>query len=265
VNALPTPPITRHSKSAFTLVELLVCLSIITILATLIFASVSKAKAKTRSALCQNNLKQQGIWLINFVSDENVYPLSLNTNTTRYPAHASHWEASLRRIGGFSDVIQQGDQGDMFNCPSAFTPPDLQGSEGFVEYGYNSDGVMGRPGDTSLGLGGLGGEDGDLFAPPVSSTLVLNPSAMIAIGDSFLGWYGKIMDGRNGFIGLRAGITIRPPETPRAFKRHSQFANYLFCDGHVSSVKLATLFINPKSGGASQWNRDNQIHPERLW
>jgi prepilin-type processing-associated H-X9-DG protein/prepilin-type N-terminal cleavage/methylation domain-containing protein len=255
----------REKKSAFTLTELLVSLLVLAILATLILAGVAKAKAKTRSALCQNNLKQQGIWLINFVSDENVYPLSFNTNSARYPAHASHWEASLRRIGGFSDVIQQGDQGDVFNCPSAFTPPDLQGNEGFVAYGYNSDGVMGRPCDTSLGLGGLGSEDCDLFAPPVPSTLVVNPSAMIAIGDGFLGWNGKILDGRNGFIGLRAGITVRPPETPRAFKRHSQSANYLFCDGHVSSVKLATLFINPKSGGATQWNRDNQIHPERLW
>lgn len=256
----------RLKFRAFTLTELLVSILIIAILSTLLLVSISKAKDRSRGAVCRNNLKQQGIWLMDFVSGENVYPLAMNmsTNAARYPAHGNSWMASLRRMGGFSDVIQENDKGDVFDCPSAFTPDDLERNEGFGEYGYNSDGVIGRVGDNSLGLGGLGTEEGDLFAPPVSSTLVESPSDMIAIGDGFLGWDGKIMDGRNSHIGLRAGISIRPSETPRAFKRHSQFGNYLFCDGHVSSLKLATLFVNPEAGGARHWNRDNLIHRERL-
>jgi prepilin-type processing-associated H-X9-DG protein len=73
------------------------------------------------------------------------------------------------------------------------------------------------------------------------------------------------LNGRNGFIGLRAGTSPRPNETAQAFQRHSKNANYLFCDGHVGQLKLEALFVNPESGAAKYWNRDNSLHAERLW
>jgi prepilin-type N-terminal cleavage/methylation domain-containing protein/prepilin-type processing-associated H-X9-DG protein len=252
-------------RDGFTLLELLAAITVIAILVTLISVGVSKAKKASRSLACKNNLRQQGIWLTEFVSDNGAYPLGSNTNTVRYPNHAASFQGTLRRVGGFGDVVQEGDGGDVFDCPTGSPPSDLQFGEGFIDYGYNSDGIMGRIGDTSLGLGGLGTEDGDLFAPPVSTAAVVNPSEMIATGDAFLGWKGLIMNGRNAYIGLRAGTSPRPRETAQAFQRHSKFANYLLCDGHVDQLKLEALFLNPELGSARYWNRDNSVHPERLW
>jgi prepilin-type N-terminal cleavage/methylation domain-containing protein/prepilin-type processing-associated H-X9-DG protein len=251
-------------RSGFTVLELMVTIAIIVILASMVSVAVLKAKEKSKSVVCKNNLRQQGIWLTDFVGDNGVYPLGSNTNSVRYPNHAAFWEGTLRRVGGFGDVIHGGDGGDLFDCPTG-SPPDLDFGQGFADYGYNSDGVMGRIGDTSLGLGGLGTEEDHVFAPPVSAGSVVNPSEMIATGDAFLGWNGLILNGRNSFIGLRAGTSPRPTETPQAFKRHAKFGNYLFCDGHVGQMKLEALFVNPHRGTARYWNRDNLAHTNRLW
>lgn len=51
-------PHRRPVRAAFTLSELLVVLGILGLLAAMIFPALSKAKGKTRSVQCQNNLKQ---------------------------------------------------------------------------------------------------------------------------------------------------------------------------------------------------------------
>ncbi len=48
----------RNARNAFTLIELLVVIAIIAILAGLLLPSLSRAKAKGQSAVCQSNLKQ---------------------------------------------------------------------------------------------------------------------------------------------------------------------------------------------------------------
>jgi prepilin-type processing-associated H-X9-DG protein len=114
-----------------------------------------------------------------------------------------------------------------------------------------------------IGLGGKGGK-GLKRLPPVGSADVVNPSEMIAIGDSFIGWQSSIIDGRYDTIGLRFGITPRKGETARSLKRHSGQGEFLFCDGHVEGMPLDQLYSNAGTKLGRMWNRDNQIHPERL-
>jgi prepilin-type N-terminal cleavage/methylation domain-containing protein len=79
-------------RDGFTLLELLAAITVIAILVTLISVGVSKAKKASRSLACKNNLRQQGIWLTEFVSDNGAYPLGSNTNTVRYRITPPHFK-----------------------------------------------------------------------------------------------------------------------------------------------------------------------------
>ena len=258
--------LTRSNPLGFTLIELLTVILILGILAGLSLTAVIRAKRSAHSTVCKNNIKQMGIWLSEFVTEKNEYPLSFNAElTNQYPDHAVSWQGSLRRMGGFPDVIYGGDGGDVFNCPSAKPPPDLGPHEGYSSYGYNGDGIIGSAKDVPLGLGGKGGEKGAGYPPPVKASEVANPAEMLAIGDSFSGWKTFIVEGRRDDIGLIFSLSAREGETSRAFARHSKSGNYLYCDAHVESVRLEKLYFNVAKGGTHFWIRDNQPHLERLW
>ena len=67
----------QYKKRGFTLVELLVVIAIIGILVGLLLPAVQAAREAARRMQCQNNLKQQGLALLNYESAYQRFPSAL--------------------------------------------------------------------------------------------------------------------------------------------------------------------------------------------
>lgn len=256
---------------AFTLIELLVVISIIAILASLLIPSLSRAKQASHSARCKSNLRQIGLALDMYTSENRYYPgapTPLNFNNT-----ANSWATWGYLLGKQMGMTWTS---GVFQCPgykgptasSTLSQPDYLPADG-GSYGYNGWGITSsrsRP-SNQLGLGYNG------FQTAVSSVRV--PSDMLAIGDAYLFWStaGAIEDtmfhlqGREVFVG-QALLGWEYGRNPiwkteavlRAFQdRHRAVFNNAFCDGHVEGIPFERLFERTDRT-ARRWNIDNEAH-----
>jgi len=78
----------RRDRRAFTLVELLVVISIIAVLAAILFPTLSIAKAKAQQAKCISNLRQIAIALELYAQDHEIYPDAQWTMRIVFPKEA---------------------------------------------------------------------------------------------------------------------------------------------------------------------------------
>jgi prepilin-type N-terminal cleavage/methylation domain-containing protein/prepilin-type processing-associated H-X9-DG protein len=255
------------SRRGFTLIELLVVITIIAILASMLLPALAKAKSKASGVKCISNLWQMGLALISFADDQGHYPVGIDPNRNS----AWIWPSQLRQYLGMERSVE------LFKCPSA--PAKAQwklefgnnlpaadgylageirlvpGGSSFMSYGYNVWGAF-------AGLvpnQGLGVYKGDPLYGETKPSEVLNPTEMIALGDS--NWDLKRKGDRDwsGFIGMYE-------ERQWPLDHHNRRANILFCDGHVTAerrVELAAQLVNDRGSKervTRRWNRDNTPH-----
>jgi prepilin-type N-terminal cleavage/methylation domain-containing protein len=97
-NRLPShlvsvPPDKRSNSMGFTLVELLVVITIIGILIALLLPAVQVAREAARRMQCTNNLKQIGLALHNYAQNHNVFPPGCIVSQNGYPYYDPFGEA----------------------------------------------------------------------------------------------------------------------------------------------------------------------------
>ena len=87
----------NRPRRGFTLIELLVVIAIIAVLIALLLPAVQSAREAARRAQCVNNLKQLGLAVHNYLSQQNVLPpFAQNyTNVGPWQAWPMGWSASL--------------------------------------------------------------------------------------------------------------------------------------------------------------------------
>jgi prepilin-type N-terminal cleavage/methylation domain-containing protein len=288
-NNMSRPRCADSPARGFSLIEMLAVVAIVAILIAMLTVVLSKGTARARLSQCQSNLHQHGVALAQFAAEHHGFPfmmegsntVTVNDSTGYSSSGVVSWQDALGVYSAkfrWSKAREPHQPEGIWHCPTALPPstPTWPRGLSFCDYGYNAYGVakfMDPRG--SLGLSRMAV---DLrFAPPVGTTLpipedgntrvaeseVANPSEMMAVGDSFVGGNGIILDGTGG-LGRSSTVREIAASTKRARKRHAGDAAILFCDMHVDRVGLKALFQNVDTAALSRWNRDHQPHAERI-
>jgi len=156
----------RDRRRGFTLIELLVVIAIIAVLIALLLPAVQAAREAARRSQCVNNLKQLGLAVHNYVSQNNVLPAQSMFPTAQFDS----WGWSYGWTLGLLPHMEQQAAFNAFN----FSLGILGNGNGFTyQQGNNtvcqmqigtllcpSDGVKKRPGDpygTTNYVGNYGG------------------------------------------------------------------------------------------------------------
>ena len=261
----PTNMLT-HGRDGFTLIEALAVVASIGILAALLLFSVSRAKEKAQRIQCANNVRQLGQAMQMFIGDSHVYPLMINNGywKGKYTEHFTSWNAALENeMSTHFPRAGWAEHKGVWDCPAAKRPSDYPSNMGYSKYGYNAYGLSRRGDTNTLGLGGHKHPTDASSAPPVYESEVANPSETMAMGDGFKGSKGIIEDGV-GALWRTYEIRGDSRSTGRSLSRHQGKANVVFCDGHVESLTLKSLFEEMNDAALVRWNRDHLPHRDRL-
>jgi len=280
--------IQKKFTPGFTLMELLVVIGIVGILAALLLTAVSQVKARAHRIQCVNNLRQLGLALEEFRTDQHYYPprLDLSVAGNTASTESRYWRDGLEyEMKNAVKVEPDHYNAGVWHCPSAYRPPNFFKNWGWDDYDYNAHGLGSRDsGDAWLGLSEsyfpYVSPNEPRPTPRVKESEVLDPSEMFAIGDALFGGPSLIKDGflfgrgtdqmvlaQGAFLtGVARGSKQYDvsESTKRAHARHQRNANVVCCDGHVESPTLQYLFTDTSDEALSRWNRDHQPHRERL-
>lgn len=82
----------------FTLIELLIVVSMISILVGLLLPAIQSAREAARRSQCQNNLRQIGLGVANYISVFDQFPRAADRQS-RYPLHLRSSRSMQREAG----------------------------------------------------------------------------------------------------------------------------------------------------------------------
>jgi len=235
----------RH-RPAFTLVELLVVISIIALLLAILLPALSRAKAKAQEVACLSNLKQlqtcAKLYSLNHdgVLPPNRYVYNINTQAPSLGfSNDLTWCAGLAPFDTTTENIERGllfpynESTDIYRCPSdksRVRTPEGESLHLRRTRSYN----------LSQSINGLPYPDKTLFPPSFAKESEIDepkPSELLF----FVGVHeDSILDSHFG-IPPRGSIFAKEPlrwwDLPAG--RHSQGGNFSFADGHVEHWRWA--------------------------
>lgn len=236
-----SPAPVRASRSAFTLIEMLVVVSIIALLAAILFPAFAKVRESGRTQVCSSNLRQLGLAFNQYTSDYGGrYPFA---GRYQYWANGGHWVSGGDATGpkNFTDA-EKGMAQDGVGGP--FTT--IEGRQAYVEKGalypyVKSAAVYTCPSAPDANKKKLSYSMNCAVAA-MSPTRIRVPGEIVLLVDE-----GDTIN--DGFF----WATVDHPDisTDSLFKGHNGGGNLLFCDGHVKFYNFNTLPLD-SNGPATQ-------------
>jgi prepilin-type N-terminal cleavage/methylation domain-containing protein/prepilin-type processing-associated H-X9-DG protein len=195
---------TRHAiaarNRAFTLIELLVVISIIAILAAILFPVFARARENARRSSCASNLKQIGLGIMQYTQDyDELLPQRNNAAST------ITWRTF---IFPYVKSVQ------LYQCPS----------NPFNQSNTNRDNDPAVPGIKVS----YSANRNALFDTARHLAAIVQPSELIMAADNLEGTAEIVMN---------RGAAQIAAKTAGPFGSHLSTANYLFSDGHVKSLR----------------------------
>ncbi len=245
-------------NKAFTLIELLVVIAIIAILAAILFPVFAKAREKARQTSCLSDMKQLGLGVLQYIQDyDEKYPIGSSSFS-----QDAQWAV---------EILPYVKSTGVYTCPDDSLKGYNPGYTGApISYGANAweSYVGGTPDHAFRGLFTwydvpAGGGNGS-FAneqPRVDAEITF-PAATISLAEKFnsdslknsgyattpgpaaSSWFSMFTNyyGGEAIPDLRNSATAQWPGglNGAVTAAHSEFANFLFADGHSKALRPAS-------------------------
>ena len=234
----------RYPRDGFTLVELLVCIAIIAVLASILFPAFAGARDKARQAACQSNLHQLGVAFVLYAQDKDGYLPCPGGQSTPSGLIGSAWIQSSgagmgKDIGGIWPYVQQRGNGsnNLWSCPNALPGPQNAWSPG-QNYLMNDYLRAWHPGEQAiypfikkhLAL------PTDLYAVGLNPDLLqTSPCELILLFEGAQDADSHSVS-RTGSPFFNTGPSATPPlcmDLPQNY--HAGHSDFLFCDAHAKA------------------------------
>jgi len=229
----------RKEKPGFTLVELLVVISIIALLLSILMPALNVAREKGRTIVCGSNSRSLGLILDMWILEHRGYTVSStlpanpdNLNGSGFYAGGWSWSDTWVR-SGYLKIPRTGESlpvsSDKYKDArrSILRCPSYRGTkvnyETKVNYGIN---YLSLGYDTSV--------KGRWYVYMKKRDNISRQSEVIAFGDS------QISDAYNGYViqpGPKATAFMWSPVT-----RHDKSANFIMLDGHVERLREVKIY-----------------------
>ena len=219
------------SNNAFTLIELLIVIAIISILAAILFPVFATAREKARQTSCASNLKQIGLATQQYIQDyDDYYPICYNAGASAGWAWMPYGPGSV-----VTELYPYIKSINAWWCPDQDITKTwyyvyLNGNVYYGQYTFNIY-YLSKLEDVAVNL------------VPVQSSSVTQPSSIIEYGELAAGNMGA-----NPIVDASSQITAYSPAcTWCGFKigfPHSLGSNYGFGDGHVKWLPQSVIAAN---------------------